>query len=79
MASSLGSAIGAALSLTIFTAFLSGGVTIVGELLQTQGIQSNAAVRQAGMITFLFNLILRLIAIISILMTIPKGRKYNDE
>jgi DHA2 family multidrug resistance protein-like MFS transporter len=79
MASSLGSAIGAALSLTIFSSFLGGGVTIVGELLDTQGIQSNAAVRQAGLITFLFNLILALIAIISILTTIPKGRKYYDE
>lgn len=79
MASSLGSAIGAALSLTIFTSFLGGGVTIVGELLQTQGIQSNAAVRQSGMITFLFNLVLTLIAVISILVTIPKGRKYSDE
>jgi len=79
MASSLGSAIGAALSLTLFSSFLSGGVTIVGEVLHTQGIQSNAAVRQAGLIAFLFNLILTLIAIISILATIPKGRKYSDE
>lgn len=79
MASSLGSAIGAALSLTIFSSFLSGGVTIVGELLHTQGIQSNAAVRQAGLVTFLFNLVLALIAIISILSTIPKGRKYYEE
>lgn len=79
MASSLGSAIGAALSLTIFSSFLSGGVTIVGELLHTQGIQSNAAVRQAGLVTFLFNLVLALIAVISILMTIPKGRKYNND
>jgi DHA2 family multidrug resistance protein-like MFS transporter len=79
MASSLGSAIGAALSLTIFSSFLGGGVTIVGELLHTQGIQENAAIRQAGLITFLFNLVLALIAIISILSTIPKGRKYNDE
>jgi DHA2 family multidrug resistance protein-like MFS transporter len=79
MASSLGSAIGAALSLTIFSSFLGGGVTIVGELLHTQGIQTNAAVRQAGLITFLFNLVLALIAIISILMTIPKGRKYYEE
>ncbi len=79
MASSLGSAIGAALSLTIFSSFLGGGVTIVGELLHTQGIQTNAAIRQAGLITFLFNLVLALIAIISILTTIPKGRKYYDE
>ena len=79
MASSLGSAIGAALSLTLFSTFLGSGVTIVGELLHTQGMQSNAAVRQAGLVTFLFNLVLTLVAIISILSTIPKGRKYNDE
>ncbi|MEV4704361.1 MFS transporter [Actinoplanes sp. NPDC049316] len=79
MASSLGSAIGAALSLTIFSSFLGSGVTIVGELLHTQGIQTNAAVRQAGLITFLFNLVLALIAIISILVTIPKGREYSAE
>jgi DHA2 family multidrug resistance protein-like MFS transporter len=79
MASSLGGAIGAALSLTIFTAFLSGGATIVGELVHMAGIQSNVAVREAGMITMLFNLVLTLVAIISILMTIPKGRKYEAE
>jgi DHA2 family multidrug resistance protein-like MFS transporter len=78
MASSLGSAIGAALSLTIFSSFLGTGVTIVGELLHTQGMQSNAAVRQAGLVTFMFNLILALIAIISIMMTVPKGKKYYD-
>jgi DHA2 family multidrug resistance protein-like MFS transporter len=78
MASSLGSAIGAALSLTIFSSFLGTGVTIVGELLHTQGIQSNAAVRQAGLVTFMFNLVLTLIAIISIMMTVPKGKKYYD-
>jgi MFS transporter, DHA2 family, multidrug resistance protein len=78
MASSLGGAIGAAISLTIFTSFLGKGVTIVGEVLHTQGMQENAAVRQAGLVTFLFNLILTLIAIISITVTIPKGKKYYD-
>lgn len=78
MASSLGSAIGAALSLTIFSSFLGTGVTIVGELLHTQGMQSNAAVRQAGLVTFMFNLVLALIAIISIMMTVPKGKKYYE-
>ncbi|GAA4287222.1 MFS transporter [Georgenia daeguensis] len=78
MASSLGGAIGAALSLTIFTSFLGGGVKIVGELLHTQGIQENAAVRQAGMVTFMFNVVLALIAIISITVTVPKGKKYHD-
>jgi DHA2 family multidrug resistance protein-like MFS transporter len=78
MASSLGGAIGAAISLTIFTSFLGSGVSVVGELLVTQGMQENAAVRQAGMVTFLFNLVLALIAIISILATVPKGRKYAE-
>jgi DHA2 family multidrug resistance protein-like MFS transporter len=78
MASSLGGAIGAALSLTLFSSFLGGGVTIFGELLQMEGIQSNVTVRQAGMVTMLFNLILALIAIISIMATVPKGKKYYD-
>lgn len=78
MASSLGGAIGAALSLTIFTSFLGEGVTIVGELIHMSGIQSNVPVRQAGMVTMMFNLILTLIAIISITTTIPKGKKYYD-
>jgi len=79
MASSLGGAIGAAISLTIFTSFLGSGVSIVGELLVTQGMHENEAVRQAGMVTFLFNLVLALLAIISIVATVPKGRKYNDD
>lgn len=73
MASSLGGAIGAALSLTIFTAFAGGGLTILGQVLHTQGVQYNTGVRQAGMITMLFNLILVLFAIISIIITVPKG------
>ena len=56
-APSMGSAIGAAISLTIFTSFLGEGVTIVGEVLHTQGMQENAAIRQAGLVTFMFNLI----------------------
>lgn len=78
MASSLGGAIGAALSLTIFTSFLGEGVTVVGDVLHMQGIQENVPVRQAGMVTMMFNLILTLIAIISITVTIPKGKKYYD-
>lgn len=78
MASSLGGAIGAALSLTIFTSFLGKGVTVVGEVLHMQGIQSNIPVREAGLVTMMFNLILALIAIIAIIATVPKGKKYYD-
>lgn len=73
MASSLGAAIGVALSLTIFTTFAGSGLTIVGELLHVQGIQDNAAVRQAGMLAVGFNLVLALIALISIAVFVPKG------
>ena len=76
MASSLGGAIGAAISLTLFTSFLGSGVSIVGEVLVTQGIHSNEAIRQAGAVTFAFNLLMAVIAIISIARTIPKGRSY---
>ncbi len=76
MASSLGGAIGAAISLTLFTSFLGGGVSIVGEVLVTQGMHSNEAVRQAGTVSFLFNLVIVLVAIISIVRTVPKGRRY---
>ena len=48
------------------------------RLLHTQGMQSNAAIRQAGTVAFMFNLVLALIAIISITTTIPKGRRYHD-
>lgn len=66
------------MSLTIFSSFLGSGVSVLGELLVTPGIQENAAVRQAGMITFLFSLVLTLVAIISIVTTVPKGRKYDN-
>ncbi|HET9126583.1 MAG TPA: MFS transporter [Propionibacteriaceae bacterium] len=79
MASSLGGAIGAAISLTIFTSFLGGGLQIVGDVLATQGMHSNEAVRQAGSVTFMFNLVIVLVAIISVMATVPKGRKYNDD
>ena len=79
MASSLGGAIGAAISLTLFTAFLGSGVSVVGDVLVTQGLHSNEAVRQAGTVSFLFNLVIALVAVASIVKTVPKGRKYNDD
>lgn len=79
MASSLGSAIGAAVSLTIFSAFSSTGSAWIGKILPPQGSTENIAVRQAGTIVFLINLLIILIAITAITLTVPKGRKYNDD
>ncbi|WP_136041068.1 MULTISPECIES: MFS transporter [unclassified Microbacterium] len=80
MASSLGAAIGAAISLTIFTSITdAGGVEWLRDLVPFQGEQTNIAVREAAMVACGVNLIFLVVAIVSIVATVPKGRKYNDE
>ncbi|MFI2752377.1 MFS transporter [Cellulomonas sp. P22] len=79
MASSLGSAVGAAVSLTIFSSLSGTGAGWIGSVLTTQGTLDNEAVRQAGAVAFLFNLVITLIALASIMVTVPKGRKYNND
>ncbi|MEL4503457.1 MFS transporter [Luteococcus sp. H138] len=75
MASSLGSAIGAALSLAIFTAMMGADVTRIGDAVQMNGIQTNVNIRTAGMVTMLFNLFLVVVSMISIMVTVPKQQK----
>ncbi|WP_051671190.1 MULTISPECIES: MFS transporter [unclassified Microbacterium] len=80
MASSLGAAIGAAISLTIFTSITeAGGVPWLRDLISFHGEQGNVAVREAAMVACGVNLIFLVIAIVSIVTTVPRGRKYNDE
>lgn len=77
MASSLGGAIGAAISLAIFTA-LSGSresVSLVGQLLEMQGRQDNTAIRSAALVAILFNLAMVCVAIGSIMLTVPSEKK----
>lgn len=78
MASSLGSAIGAALSLAVFTGLAGSASTIIGEVIHMEGAQSNASVRLAGMIALGVNLVFVLLAILSIVMTVPKGGGTKD-
>lgn len=78
MASSLGSAIGAAVSLAIFTGLLGTETLLLGNNVQFIGDQTNVDLRQAGMVVMLFNLLLVLGAIISIVMTVPKGGGSRD-
>ena len=78
MASSLGGAIGAALSLAIFTALLGTTTLLLGNTVVFTGIQTNVDLRQAGMVVMLFNLLLVLGAILSIVMTVPKGGGSRD-
>ena len=77
MASSLGGAIGAAISLAVFTACASMGpatVTHIGEVVHMSGRTDNNVLRLAAMIALGVNLIFLLLAIISIVMTVPKRR-----
>lgn len=78
MASSLGGAIGAAVSLAIFTGLLGTETRILGNTVEFVGDQTNVDLRQAGMFVMLFNLLLVLGAILSIVMTVPKGGGSRD-
>lgn len=77
MASSLGAAFGVAISAAIFTAlggdgesgrWLEGVITFAGR-------EDNLAVRQAAIVALGFNVLMVVLAIISIMLTIPKGTK----
>ena len=80
MASSLGASFGVAISAAIFTAlsvdtdptpWLDGVITFAGR-------QDNVALRQAALIALAFNLLMVVAAIVSIMVTVPKGRKSGD-
>ncbi|MDR6620166.1 MFS transporter [Sinomonas atrocyanea] len=75
MASSLGSAIGAAISLAVFTALGSTGAQFVGDVLTNHGRTDNIDLRQAAVVALVFNLLMVVVAIASIMMTVPKGRE----
>ena len=80
MASSLGASFGVASSAAIFTAlsadaesarWLEGVITFAGR-------QDNVAVRHAALIALAFNLLMVVAAIVSIMLTVPGGRKIGD-
>jgi DHA2 family multidrug resistance protein-like MFS transporter len=74
MASSLGGAIGAAISLALFTAFSSSGAQFIGDVLANQGRVDNVGIRQAAVIALLFNVVMVIIAVVSIMATVPKAK-----
>ena len=76
MASSLGAAFGVAISAAIFTAlsadnsnvrWLEGVISFVGR-------QDNLAVREAAIVALMFNLFMIVVAIASIMLTVPKSK-----
>ncbi len=77
MASSLGGAFGVAISASIFTALSANPASInwLQDVVIFVGRQDNLAVRQAAMIALLFNVFMVVVAILSIMLTIPKVRR----
>ena len=81
MASSLGASFGVAISAAIFTAlsadsdsshWMEGAITFAGR-------QDNIAVRRAALIALTFNLLMVAAAILSIMLTVPKGRRAESQ
>ncbi len=79
MASSLGAAFGVAVSATIFTALSSGtdSARWMEGVISFYGRQDNLAVRAAAMIALMFNVFIVGVAILSILLTIPGGKRVH--
>jgi len=77
MASSLGAALGVAVSAAIFTALSgsTGEIEWLDGLISFSGRQDNLAIRQGAMIALGVNLIMVIAAIISIMLTVPKHEK----
>jgi len=76
MASSLGASFGVAISAAIFTALSAddGSVQWLSGVITFAGRQDNLAIRQAALIALAFNLLMVVAAIVSIMVTVPKGR-----
>ncbi|VEI13053.1 MFS transporter [Trueperella bialowiezensis] len=76
MASSLGGALGLAISLAVFNALKAGEPMAVG--VEYVGVQDNVSLRFAGMVVMIINAVMALAAILSIVMTVPKGGGSRD-
>lgn len=74
MASSLGAALGVAISAGVFSALNAGGdIQWIEGMITFVGRQDNIITREAGMIGLGVNLVMVVIAILSIMVTIPKS------
>ncbi|HWL28193.1 MAG TPA: MFS transporter, partial [Burkholderiaceae bacterium] len=77
MASSLGAAFGVAISAAIFTALSANNESIrwLEGVITFTGRQDNLAVREAAIIALGFNVLMIVVAILSIMLTVPKGKR----
>ena len=76
MASSLGASFGVAISATIYTAIAGNpeGVEWIEGVITFTGNQENLASREAAFFALLANLVMVAAAVVSILVTVPKGK-----
>jgi DHA2 family multidrug resistance protein-like MFS transporter len=79
MASSLGNAIGVAISAALYVAAQSADPKFIQSLGLFIGNQSNVGLRFGGAIGLLFNVFMVVIAIISIILTVPRQRSQAEE
>lgn len=77
MASSLGAAFGVAISAAIFTGLSNGTVKYIEGLFW--GRVDNVSLRYGALIALLFNLVMVVIAIISIMIAIPAGKSEKHD
>lgn len=77
MASSLGTSFGLAISSAIYTQIRIADtpITILDNVVDFVGRTDNLVTRQAAMVAVLFNIVLLLLAILTIMRTIPKQKK----
>ena len=80
MASSLGAAFGLAISQAIYNGIQVSGqpIELLGNFINFVGQQGNLNFRHAAMVTMTFNIVLLLLAILSIALTIPKQKKQPE-
>jgi DHA2 family multidrug resistance protein-like MFS transporter len=78
MASSLGSAIGAAVSLAVFTGLAGSDADFIGSVVSMSGRTDNIALRQAGLVGIGISLLFCVLAVLSITTTVPKGGGRRD-
>lgn len=81
MASSLGASFGVAISAAIFTALSADNSPVdwIAGLITFAGRQDNVTLRQAALVAFGANLLMVAAAILSIMLTVPKGRAHQEE
>jgi DHA2 family multidrug resistance protein-like MFS transporter len=77
MASSLGASFGVAISAAIFSALSAdtGSTRWLEGVITFAGRQDNVGVRQAALVALAFNLLMVVAAIVSIMLTVPKGHR----